>query len=288
MRSAALIAFAGVLCAQSSARIEFKCTDEDVQIAGLPCSDAEPCPVYLELANVEVVGPKLFITGNLHTDTATLYSVLLSTEDGGKTWTEPHPRVRSAGLDLIQFVDFEMGWVSGQVLQGVPRDPFLLVTRDGGKTWRSAPVTDDERPGNIDLFWFDSRTSGVLLVDRQRSAANGARYEQYESMTGGESWSLVQASSRPIQLKRARPASNPDWRLRADGPSKTYRLERRQGAAWTQVSTFPIRVGECRAKEPVLAEPEPEQPVEPAAEPAPAKRPARRPTLEKKRPPSGR
>jgi photosystem II stability/assembly factor-like uncharacterized protein len=254
----------------------------------MPCSANEPCPVYLELSSVEVVGPKLFVTGNLHTDTATLDSMLLATEDGGKSWTEPHPRIRNGALEQIQFLDFEMGWVGGHILQGIPRNPFLLITRDGGKTWRAAPITEDERAGSIDQFWFDSRTAGTLLIDRLRSATNGARYELYESMTGGESWSLKEASSRPIQTKRARPTGNPDWRLRADTRSKSYHLERKQGAAWTVVAAFPIRVGECRAKEPVLAEPEPEpEPEQPAApETQPAKRPAKKPTLQKKRPPA--
>jgi photosystem II stability/assembly factor-like uncharacterized protein len=44
-----------------------------------------------------------------------------------------------AGLDRIQFIDFENGWVSGEVQHPLPRDPFLLATTDGGKTWQRAP-----------------------------------------------------------------------------------------------------------------------------------------------------
>ena len=53
--------------------------------------------MFLELSNVEAAGNKIFLAGNLHTPTTTLYSILLATEDAGKTWIEPHPRIRFAG-----------------------------------------------------------------------------------------------------------------------------------------------------------------------------------------------
>lgn len=282
----ALVALNAV--SQPAHRVEFKCTDEDLQTIGLACTEAEPCPVFLELSAVEAVGPKLFIAGNLHTDTATLNSILLTSADGGATWSEPQGRIRNAGLEQIQFFDFEVGWVAGQKLQGVPRDPFILITRDGGKTWQSQSITEEEgRPGSVEQFWFDSRDSGMLILDR-RGSETGARHELYESMTGGTNWSLKEASSKPVQLKRSKPVVNADWRLRADAGSKAYRLERKQGSTWTLVAGFPIRVGECRAKESVLAEPEatPEPEKEEPKPAAPAKPPARKPTLERKRPAS--
>jgi photosystem II stability/assembly factor-like uncharacterized protein len=287
MRIAVVLAFAVSLMAQT-ARVEFQCTDEDLQQIGLACPEKEPCPVYLELSAVEALGPKLFLTGNLHANTATLHSLLLVSEDGGKTWTEPHPRIQNGSLEQIQFLDFEAGWISGQLLQGAPRDAFLLLTRDGGKNWRRVPVVEDEgRTGTIERFWFDSRNSGMLVIDRIRGAENNARHELYESMTGGENWSLKEASSKPVQLKNARPPSGSDWRVRADAASKSYRLERRQGTGWAMLASFPIRAGTCVAKEPVFTdvEPEPAMEADPAPAPAPAPAKARkRPTLERKRP----
>jgi hypothetical protein len=287
MRFAALFAFAAVVCAQPPTRVEFKCTDEDILAIGFDCTETAPCAVFLELAAANAVGPRLFITGNLHTDTATLSSILLTSEDGGSTWTEAHPRIRGAGLDQIQFFDFEVGWISGQRLQGTARDPFLLLTRDGGKSWRAVPVYEEGRTGAIEQFWFDSRNSGWLLIDRIKGAENGARHELYESMTGGESWSLMQASSTRPELKRKSPSTTPDWRVRADAASKSYRLESRQSGRWTPVAAFSIRVGECKVKEATLADAPPveEEQAEAVAEkeavPTP-KRPAKPPTLRKK------
>ncbi len=216
-------------------------------------------------------------------------SILFASVDGGKTWVEPHERIRNAGLDQIQFFDFEVGWISGQTLLGTPKDPFLLITSDGGKTWRARPVFEESRAGMIEQFAFDSRTSGALVIDRVQAGESGARYELYESMTGGESWTIRQAGASPIRLKRLRPAAaNTDWRLRADGGSKTYRVERQESGKWVTMATFPVRVGECKDVEPTLPEAPP--PDAEKAEPDVVKNdsepatPKKIPTLKKKRP----
>jgi len=223
--------------------IAFECTDADMQASGLACPEDEPCQVYLELANIETVGNKLFLTGNLHSPTTTIYSVLLATEDAGKTWIEPHPRIRSAGLDQIQFIDFQNGWVSGANLQGAPRDPFLLLTTDGGKTWRQRPIYEDSRLGIIERFWFDSPQEGSMLVDA-RLESNV--HELYETRTGGETWSLRQASADPIRFPRNTKTGSSGYRIRADAATKSYVVEKSEGQRWQKVASFLVHVGSCK------------------------------------------
>src|SRR5579871_4030912 len=110
------LAWAGVLGAQTPLensdkpmRVPFQCTPDDSQAAGLNCSEEKPCPIFLELNGVESAGNRIFTSGDIHADNATLYSILLASDDAGKTWTEPNPRIRFASLDEIQFVDFENG-----------------------------------------------------------------------------------------------------------------------------------------------------------------------------------
>jgi photosystem II stability/assembly factor-like uncharacterized protein len=288
MRALAVLVGVAAAYAQAPSHVPFQCTEDDVAAIGQTCSNTEPCAVYLELSGLDVVGPKLFVTGNLHSDTATIASILLASADGGKTWTEPHPRIRSAGLDQIQFIDFEAGWISGQLLLGTPKDPFLLLTNDGGKTWRAQPIFEDTHPGTIEQFWFDSRTSGALLIDRVQASETGARHELLETMTGGESWIPRETSASPIRLKRVRPASpNPDWRLRADAASKSYRVEHQEAGRWTMIATFPVRIGECKAPESNLSDAPPDsgngdaEPDKKAEDPAAPNKP---PTLKKKKP----
>src|SRR5690242_20628504 len=69
-------------------RVSVNCTYEQVQTLALPCSESEPCPLFLELADFEQVGARIFLTGNVHTDATTIESILLASDDDGKTWIE--------------------------------------------------------------------------------------------------------------------------------------------------------------------------------------------------------
>src|SRR5260370_12931735 len=179
----------------------FECTEEDIQSFGLGCSEEEPCPIFLELSAFAPVGNQLFAAGNIHSASSTLYSILLASADGGKTWREPFTRIRGATLDHVVFIDFEHGWIPGQIVNPLARDPFLLITSDGGKTWRRVSVFADSRAGSIQRIWFDSRNSGSLIFDRGQ-AGDGPRYGLYESATGRDNWTVRKASDQPIRTER--------------------------------------------------------------------------------------
>lgn len=203
------------------------------------CDDDDSGPVYLELTGADATLARTFVTGNFHSTDATLASILLSTDDGGKTWIEPTPRQPHASLEQIQFIDFETGWVSGANVQGVPRDPFLLLTSDGGKTWTQSNLFEEPRTGVVERFRFDSKTDGALLV------ATKARHELYETHTGGTSWTLLQTSGQPLKLPRERPAAESALRVRADAKTKSYQVEKRQEGKWIPLGAFLVEVAKC-------------------------------------------
>jgi hypothetical protein len=247
---ALLLALAGLLSAQTALenagkpmRVLYECTAADTQAAGLGCSEEDPCPVYIELSNVEAVGAKIFVTGNLHTPTATLYSILLASEDSGNTWIEPQARMRASGLDQIQFIDFQNGWISGANLQGAPRDPFLLITTDGGKTWRQRPVFEESRVASIERFWFESRENGTLLIDAR---LDNNRHELYETHTGGESWAMRQSSAEAIRPPHAADPSAASWRLRPDAVTHSNVIEKSTGDRWHTIASFLVDAGACK------------------------------------------
>lgn len=206
---------------------------------GLSCSPDDPCRVFLELSSIEATGAKIFVAGDLHTESMTLYGVLLASEDGGKTWTEPLKRIRAAALEQIEFIDLAKGWISGQSIEPLPRDPFLLITEDGGKTWRQKMLFEDSIFGSISQFWFESPTAGELVLDRELNGR--ATHERYQTNTGGESWELEESTTKPVTLKTRK---DPTWRLRADG--KTYQAQRRGSSGWETVASFSIAVAECK------------------------------------------
>jgi hypothetical protein len=232
------------------------CGDAEIAEFGLECNIRDACNIFLELAGVEEAGGRIFLSGNFHTGAATLWSLLLMSEDEGRTWTEPHPRLRGIALDDIQFVDAETGWVSGHVVGALPRDPFLLKTADGGKTWRRVPVLEESSYGAIDAFRFESRTQGVLFL--QRRGEPRQRYQRWETMTGGDTWMLREAGPKPFPPLKPRPTG---WRIRTDVRARQYLIERDTGKGYAAVARFPVRFGECRPDpEPAEPPPSPEAP----------------------------
>jgi photosystem II stability/assembly factor-like uncharacterized protein len=227
--------------------LPLRCTEEDVTALGLTCSEEEPCPVFLDLTTVESAGTRIFVEGNLHSASVTMFSVLLASEDGGRTWQEVHNRIRGAGLENVQFVDAETGWVSGEILSPLPREPFLLATTDGGRTWRRRAIfseSAESQLGSVQQFYFTDKANGSIVIDRGQGTEND-RYERYESPDGGGVWTIQQSSPRAIALKRAaQPA--PGLRIRADGATRSFRIERQQSDRWLPVAAFAVNVPACK------------------------------------------
>ncbi len=240
------------------------CTEDDIQSLGMSCSVDEPCKIYLELSSLESVGSRLVLAGNLHTSDVTLSSILLVSEDGGKVWSEPIGRIKSAALDAMQFHDLQHGWINGQLVQSFPKDPFFLVTRDGGKSWRNIPVYNESRAGAVDKFYFENKDNGTMILDRIQAGDSG-RYGLYETRTGGDSWELKQITQRKPELKKTISHST-DWRLLPVEKTKIYRVQHRVGAKWETVSSFKIETGECKVAERTLTPPPTE--TEEATKPA--------------------
>jgi photosystem II stability/assembly factor-like uncharacterized protein len=214
--------------------VPFQCTDEDIRSAGLTCTDEDPCPVYLELATAGSTGLRVFAGGNIHTANATLFSILLGSEDNGHTWREVHDRVRSSALDALQFADTDNGWASG-----------MLKTTDGGKTWRQIPLFTETRYGTIQQYQFTDKSSGALILDHGPGSGS-ERYESYESQDGGDSWTLKETSAKPLTLKRGGNAAQPEWRVRAEANSRSFHVEHRQGTRWSSVAQFAVNLGVCK------------------------------------------
>jgi len=227
-------------------QVPFQCSEEDIRWAGLSCSEEEPCPIFLELVTAEQTGNRILAAGNIHTESVTLYSILLASEDVGKTWSEVHERIRGSGLDRIQFFDPETGWVVGQELFPILQNPFLLVTGDGGKTWRQRVIfneNSEKRFGSIQQFGLSGKDGG-LVIDRGRGSTED-RYVLFESPDAGDTWAVKQESAKLLTLKNAAvPAT--DWRIRIDAPSKSFHVEHRQGTRWISLGAFSVKLEDCK------------------------------------------
>lgn len=238
-------------------RVAYACPEADLQWAGMACSEEDPCPIYLELSSVTLAGRKIFVSGNLHSTSATLNSILLMSDDAGVTWREPTPRIRGAALDQVQFPDAQHGWAAGETQYPLPRDPFFLITSDGGEVWRLHPVGEDGTPGAVQRFWFDSVQHGELTIDAGKASAGG-RYLSYETRTGGESWEIRGKSDRLPAIRGAALAEDADYRLVTTRDGKAFQIEKRMGERWTPFASFLIEVATCRIEPGQLKEPDPQ------------------------------
>ncbi len=222
------------------------CAELDMTALGLTCSEAEPCPTYLEFSSVESVGTVLILAGNLHTTASTLQSILLISEDGGSTWREAHSRLKASALESMQFIDFSTGWITGQTSIGLPRDPFILLTTDAGKNWRKVDLFAETRVGVIEDFAFQTAKRGWILVDNRGSGEAG-KYELYETQSGGTSWELREISGRiPKNAQSGQRTPTNTSRVRVDEKKGLLRIETRNGNAWREVSTFKLKIDDCK------------------------------------------
>jgi hypothetical protein len=232
----------GLLWAQP-AQIKFDCTPQDIDAFGLNCTDDRPCPVFAELTAAAIAGKKMFVAGNLHTSNTTLYSLLLASDDDGLTWTEPTPRQSNAAFEQLLFIDANTGWASGEAIDPLPRNQFVMLTTDAGKTWKQRFLFEDEpKFGAVTQLSFSSPNSGELVLDA--SQGRTVKQELYGTETGGESWEIRQTSNTPLKLKS--PPREPALRIRSDAKTNTHVLERNEGGKWTQAASFPVRVAECK------------------------------------------
>ena len=229
-----------MLSAQTPIQIKYECTPEDIDAFGLNCTDEEPCQILLELASAEVMGGRMMVAGNLHTRTSTLFSLLLASDDSGVTWTEPSPRLRNSSLEQIQFFDGLNGWVSGESVDPLPRNAFMLLSNDGGHTWRQRPLFEDTKYGTIAQFQFSTPASGELVLDA--SQGKTVRQELYQTQTAGESWELKEKSGARLRVNGTHVSA---LHLTADAKAGTYKLERGTGKNADAVASFAIHVADC-------------------------------------------
>ena len=52
--------------------LPYQCSDDDIQWAGMSCSEEEPCPLYLEVTGIETVGNRIILPANIHSESTTL------------------------------------------------------------------------------------------------------------------------------------------------------------------------------------------------------------------------
>jgi hypothetical protein len=108
-----------------------------------------------------------------------------------------------------------------------------------------------------------------MAIDRGRAGENGLRYELWESLTGGDSWSIRQVDARPIPFPGGDSPRAKPLRIRTDAGSKTFRIEKQDGSQWRPLASFAVALGQCKPEVPEPKEEAPEAQPQPQPETAP-------------------
>ncbi len=229
--------------------LPLECWEEDLLRAGLVCNDVTPCSLVMELVAIGNLGERVYVMGNVHASAGTVSSVLLASDDKGRTWTEPLDRIPGGSLEIFRAVDEKHGWIGGQQWEAdTSPDPFMLSTRNGGERWTDRYIWEDEdRTGIVLEFDFENPRHGFLIIER--TGAEGDPFELYETRTGGSSWNIRGFSSEEPEIPFDPAAGEDRWRLREDLSSGTYWVEEREGDNWKPVSSFAPKVGACNNME---------------------------------------
>jgi hypothetical protein len=229
------------LLAQAPVHVDYTCPAEDIDSFGLTCSEERPCPVFFEVSAVDSFGSRIVVAGDIHTATTTLYGVILTTEDAGASWAEAITRLRSTNFEQLQTIG-DHGWLSGQRLEPLPKDPFLMITSDAGKNWRQKPLFEETRFGAIAQFRFETILTGELIFDD--SVGKATHQELYVTATGGDNWEMRQNSTKALHLK---PLNEAAWIVTAPPGSKTYLIEHVVAGGKKQpFAHFLIHIGDCK------------------------------------------
>jgi hypothetical protein len=130
-------------------QVRLDCDYDSLLKAGLVCNQDVPCDLLLELIGIGETKTSVFALGNVHTQEATVSSLLLASHDGGKTWVEAAKRLAAASLETIQFADDEHGWVSGQdhdisgttAPRSAAANPTAPSAATATATWRSGTTS---------------------------------------------------------------------------------------------------------------------------------------------------
>lgn len=174
-------------------------------------------PQEFEGAEVELYSVRFsskkkgWVVGSVSRRERVVDSILLYTDDGGKTWTRQRAPSRSE-LIHIDFVSDKRGWIVGA-------GGTILFTRDGGASW-----TTQNSGTTSTLYHVDFRND-------KKGWAVGERGTLLRTTDGGESWIQATTSVNATLLSVKFSGDDEGW---AVGRGGTILRTSDEGRTWVQ------------------------------------------------------
>ncbi len=139
------------------------------------------------------------IAASSNADVASAHALILTTADGGTTWTRAFETNRPYEITWkISFPTRDTGYVTIQSYDPDPRASrrSLAKTTDGGQTWFEIPLVDDHAV----------RQFGIAFIDADRGWV-GAMPGGFETSDGGRSWQRTEFGNAVNKIRVLRDRS---------------------------------------------------------------------------------
>jgi photosystem II stability/assembly factor-like uncharacterized protein len=134
-----------------------------------------------------------FIAASTSSDVTESNALILSTNDGGKTWTKAWQSKRPYELTWkIAFPTGNVGYVTIQSYNPDPSvtDRFVAKTIDGGKTWSEIPLVSDAKVREFGIAFLDENIGWVGAVP------NG-----FQTTDGGVTWQAIEMGNAVNKIR---------------------------------------------------------------------------------------
>lgn len=175
---------------------------------GAPCEPlpetvdlaADRAEVRLDLNEMASLPPQTVILAGAFRDAGSaVQPALLTSEDGGATWSTTPVRIR--GAELGHLVSDRAGTVWATVSftqEGVDEPLYLLRSQDAARTWCAIALDELETLNGVDLLRMYDGRHGLMVFSE---APFGSGFHAYQTGDGGETWALLwRAEGTPLDV----------------------------------------------------------------------------------------
>ena len=165
-------------------------------------------------------------------------SKILSTTDGGSSWSDITPQPASTAIHAAFFLNTSQGWIVRSFPRETSADPVteIMQTKDGGRTWNKTAVPDPGEDfallfGSDASLCFVDETHGWLLL-RQTTNSNFSLGKLFVTDNGGMNWKELPAP--PIYGQVQFISNNVGWLAGGVGGDELHET-RDGGKTWSRV-----------------------------------------------------
>jgi len=217
-------------------------------------ADAEKADegVYLSVSIYGFDKNLAFLLGSLKTPAVSIRSLLLRSEDGGRSWMEVMEPVTGSDVIRLFFLSKQTGWaLLGETSEG-PGQLYIYKTKDSGKSWKKVSRIPkrhytgwpkgfgfiDERNGRMEMLYDGAApTDGFAVMS---TSDGGITWQETRSLSLDEYRDNYEEESEEPSTDYVTARDGSQWKLQEQPNRQISVLRRRHsGGEWDTVSTLP-------------------------------------------------